>query len=84
MPASPKDRGPSLAALIRSALFVDAVIFLGFRRETDMTDAERELGDRWLLWARSRAVFVSTAGKSKAQIVEDAARAMRRAGPLKE
>ncbi|MGA7763754.1 MAG: hypothetical protein WCA59_18565 [Candidatus Binataceae bacterium] len=49
-----------------------------------MTDAERELGDRWRLWARSRAVFVSTAGKSKAQIVEDAARAMRRAGPLKE
>lgn len=74
-----------LDRLLNSALFVDSGSRHGFRNEADLTPEEREQGERWRRWARQRraAVFVSTAGKTKAEIVRDVAAAMRKAGMLK-
>ena len=45
-----------------------------------------KMAKAWLRWARQprSAVFVSTSGKSKAEIVRDVALQLRRAGMLKE
>jgi hypothetical protein len=43
-----------LASLLNSALFVDAVCFPGFKREQDLTDAERARGEAWRRWAQQR------------------------------
>jgi hypothetical protein len=56
-----------LTRLLNSALAVDAMTAPVFRRVTKTR----------------RAIFVSTGGKTKEQIVADMARAMRRAGLLK-
>lgn len=50
------------------------------------TPEERACSEAWRRWARQRrpAVFVSTGGKTKAEIVRDVTDAMRKAGLLKE
>ena len=82
---------PTLRQLLNSALFADALTEAtmghGFRRVEDLTPEERERSE----WARQRqqrrqrhAVFVSTTGKSKEQIVRELVLQARKAGLLKE
>lgn len=75
-----------LTRLLNCALFVDVVCLPGFKREQDLTDAERERGERWRRFRDQPrpAVFVATGGKTKAEIVRDVAAVMRKAGMLKE
>jgi hypothetical protein len=76
-----------LRRLAHSALAADAMMPLNFRNESDLTPEERERGERWRRFRdqpRLTAAFVLTGGKTKAEIVRDVARAMRRAGLLKE
>jgi hypothetical protein len=47
MPASPTDKRPSLAALIHSALAVEAMAPADFRNIADLTPEERERGEAW-------------------------------------
>jgi hypothetical protein len=75
-----------LDKLLHSALAADAMMGCDFRKESDLTPEERAHAARWRAWARQPrpAVFVSTGGKTKAEIVRDVAAAMRQAGMLKE
>jgi hypothetical protein len=76
-----------LARLLNSALAADSMMPLNSRNEADLSLEERERGERWRRFRdqpRPAAAFVSTGGKTKAEIVRDVADAMRKAGLLKE
>lgn len=88
-----------LHALTNSALFVDSIWHpVDWKRVENETPEERELYERWRRFRNQprpadraappgkprRGVFISTTGKSKAEIVDDVARQLKLAGLLKE